>query len=131
MKITYRGMVSTGQSTKIFSGYDCFLFPTVTENYSQAIAEAILSGTVPVISRGTTPWDDLEDNGGYTVPLDNPDGFVSRLEQLCGISGEEYRDLYNKLCEYRKIKMDTDTLCENYRKMFRHVTENQILEVKK
>ena len=131
VKISYCGPVPTGQSTKVFSAYDCFLFPTVTENYSQAIAEAVLSGTVPVISRGTTPWDDLENNGGYTVFLDNPDGFVSRLQELCGISGEEYRVLYNKLCEYRKVKIDTATLCENYRKMFRHVTENHISEVKK
>lgn len=123
VKIKYCGAVPTGQSTRIFSGYDCFLFPTLSENYSQAIAEAVLSGTVPVISRGTTPWDDLEGNGGYPLPLDNPDDFVTTLQTLCETSGVEYRILYDKLCEYRKIKLDTDSLCENYCKMFRQVTE--------
>lgn len=130
IKINYCGTVPTGQSTRIFSQYDCFLFPTSTENYSQAIAEAVLSGTVPIISRGTTPWDDLAGNGGFTASLDKPEEFIHHLQYLCGISGEEYRTLYNKLCDYRIHKLDTQTLCENYRKMFSHAIKNPASEVK-
>lgn len=122
VKISYCGAVDPDKSKITFGQYDCFLFPTVSENFSQAIAESVLAGTVPVISRGTTPWDDINEQGGFTIPLENPDGFTAVLQNLCDMTTEEYVSVYNKLCEYRKIKLDNSALKKKYQEMFSEVT---------
>lgn len=122
IKISYCGAVDPDKSKSVFGQYDCFLFPTVSENFSQAIAESVLAGTVPVISRGTTPWDDIENNGGFTISLDNPEGFTAALQTLCDMDTEEYKAFYDKLCDYRKIKLDSLALTKKYQEMFSEVT---------
>ena len=121
VKINYLGEIEMGKSKSVFLKYDCFLFPTLSENYSQAIAESVLSGTIPVISRGTTPWDDIDLNGGFAIPLDSPSEFVKTLQALCNMENEEYKNLYDLLLKYRKTKLDTTSLCEKYHKMFNEV----------
>ena len=49
--------------------HDCFLLPTAFENYGHSISEALLHDCPAVISRGTTPWDDVaQADCGWTVP---------------------------------------------------------------
>lgn len=123
IKISYQGVVEMGKAKSVFSKYDCFLFPTISENYSHSIAEAVLAGTIPVISRGTTPWDDIDSNGGYTLPLHDISAFTATLQTLCDMDRDEYLNLINKLCDYRKTKLDAKALFEKYREMFNEVLE--------
>ncbi|MBR6524035.1 MAG: glycosyltransferase [Clostridia bacterium] len=123
VKINYCGAIEMGRAKSVFSKYDCFLFPTISENYSHSIAEAVLAGTIPVISRGTTPWDDIDSNGGYTLPLHDISAFTDVLQLLCRMDSDEYSVLTDKLCDYRKTKLDAKALFENYRMMFNEVLE--------
>lgn len=53
--VSYRGTVGQGEAASVFSQYDCFLFPTFSENYGHVIAEALSSGCI-VLTSDKTPW---------------------------------------------------------------------------
>lgn len=112
----YCGAVPVGSAGKVFGRYDCFLFPTLSENYGQVIAEAVQAGTLPVISRGTTPWDDIR--GGCTVPLSRPEEFVAKLEKLCEMNEDEIAECRSQLLRYGEEKLDTKRLVEQTKALF-------------
>ena len=112
----YCGSVPVGSAGAVFGKYDCFLFPTLSENYGQVIAEAVQAGTLPVISRGTTPWDDIR--GGSTVPLSQPEAFVAELQRLCSMSEDEIAACRAQLLRYGEEKLDTKRLVEQTKALF-------------
>ena len=77
-----------------------------------------MAGTPVVISRGTTPWDDVNQNGGFAVELDNPDGFTQALQFLCDADSNGYTEICFKLKQYREEKLNSDELCLKYKEMF-------------
>ena len=114
--IRYCGSVPVGSAGEVFGKYDCFLFPTLSENYGQVIAEAVQAGTLPIISRGTTPWDDL--CGGYAAPLSRPEEFVDELQKLCGMTETEIAERRTQLLHYGERKLDTKRLVEQTKALF-------------
>lgn len=79
VKCTYKGIVSHDQVHEVFSQYDAFLFPTLSENYGHVIAESLIVGT-PVIISDQTPWNDVQDNeAGYVCRLDDDQGFENAI----------------------------------------------------
>lgn len=120
VKIRYCGAVPVGKAGETFAKYDCFLFPTLSENYGQVIAEAVQAGTLPVISRGTTPWDDIR--GGSAVPLSQPEEFVRVLEALCAMNEEEISENREKLRLYAEKKLDTQQLIARTKALFAAAT---------
>jgi glycosyltransferase involved in cell wall biosynthesis len=75
-----------------FAKFDVFLFPTRGENYGHVIAEALLSGTYPIIS-DQTPWIELEQRDvGKTIPLAKRNSFVNEIHRWCSMTpGERHR----------------------------------------
>ena len=121
ISVNYKGAVKVGESVKTFAQYHCFLFPTISENYSQAIAESILAGTPIVISQGTTPWDDVHENGGFAIELENKSGFADTLQMLCDMNSDDYNGNCDKLQKYRERKLNSDELHFKYINMFTNV----------
>lgn len=79
VKCEYKGLVSHDQVHEVFSQYDAFLFPTLSENYGHVIAESLIVGTQVIIS-DQTPWNDVEDNkAGFVCTLDDNAGFVKAI----------------------------------------------------
>ncbi len=67
--VNYRGLLDADDVMKTFLRYDALLLPTSTENYGHAIVEAMLTGTLVIISENT-PWRSLSDKGlGWDLPL--------------------------------------------------------------
>lgn len=116
VRFQYCGSVPVGSAGEVFGKYDCFLFPTLSENYGQVIAEAVQAGTLPVISRGTTPWDDIR--GGCTAPLSQPEEFVSRLEEFCAMNETEIAECRGQLLRYGEEKLNTQRLVEQTMTLF-------------
>lgn len=82
VKVEYKGLVSHDQVHEVFSHYDAFLFPTLSENYGHVIAESLIVGT-PVIISDQTPWRGLEKAGaGWDVELNNQEGFRTAIEDI-------------------------------------------------
>lgn len=124
VKVRYCGTIDPGESKMIFSKYDCFFFPTLSENYGHVISEAILSGCPCIISKGTTPWDDIHGNGGFTIELSNTSGFVNVLSDIAAMDHQEYVRLVDKINQYTEKKLQTAGLIELYKEMFIKVGES-------
>ena len=120
VQIRYCGTVPVGQAGEVMGQYDCFLFPTLSENYGQVIAEAVQAGTLPVISLGTTPWDDIE--GGIAVPLNRPEDFTHHLQALLEMEEERFSCRRAALLRYGAHKLHTKTLVEQTKNLFAAAT---------
>lgn len=120
VRIRYCGTVPVGRAGETFGKYDCFLFPTLSENYGQVIAEAVQAGTLPVISRGTTPWDDLR--GGAAIPLSLPEEFARELQALCQMDETEFSERRGALLQYAEKKLDTQQLVAQTKALFAAAT---------
>lgn len=89
VKVQYKGLISHDQVHEIFSQYDAFLFPTLSENYGHVIAESLIVGT-PVIISNQTPWRRLENVGaGWDIKLTDSLSFKNAINQIIGEAGEE------------------------------------------
>ena len=123
IRIRYCGSVPVGKAGETFSRYDCFLFPTLSENYGQVIAEAIQAGTLPVISRATTPWDDLE--GGKAIPLAQPEAFTGELQALCQMDESQFAQKRKLLHQYAQRKLNIKELTDRSKALFAAAVEGE------
>lgn len=105
--VEYKGLVSHDQVHEVFSKYDAFLFPTLSENYGHVIAESLIVGT-PVIISDQTPWRCLEEYGaGWDIPLDENSKFASAISKviMCPkIDADKAIEYVNKKVELSRIK---------------------------
>ncbi len=89
VKVEYRGLVDHDHVHEVFSQYDAFLFPTLSENYGHVIAESLIVGT-PVIISNQTPWLNLEDNkAGWDFELEDSDSFHNAIQTVIDYSNEQ------------------------------------------
>lgn len=116
--IKYCGALNPVEAKEVFKSYDCFLFPTLSENYGHVIVEAILSNCPCVISRDTTPWDDIHGNGGFSIYLEEKDEFVRTLNKISNMNEIEYTELCEKTSRYTDNKLKTGELTFGYKNMF-------------
>ncbi len=117
VNVTYKGLVGHDQVHSVFSQYDAFLFPTLSENYGHVIAESLLVGT-PVIISDQTPWTDVSENKvGFAYPLDETASFVDSLKIICSENEEETRKRRDGCLRYVQGKLDIRKIKEVYNSM--------------
>ena len=107
VKVMYQGLVDHNNVHDVFSQYDAFLFPTLSENYGHVIAESLAVGT-PVIISNHTPWNDVCLYGaGYAISLDEKIKFISSIESIINMR-EDYTETSNsaKKCFAEKCRID-------------------------
>ena len=113
--ISYKGTVSPQEAAELPLSYDCLLHPTEFENYGQVIVESIVHDCPVIISKGTTPWDDLEKNGaGFVRNLNSDSDFVNAVDLLLKMDNENYIDVVKRTREYAKKKIDLNDLMRQY-----------------
>lgn len=112
--IRYCGTLTSADVCPTFKKYDCFIFPTLTENYGHSIAESLMAGCPVVLSKGTTPWDDLNEVAGATISLNDEEAFAMSLENIAKLSKEEYEKLSEKCIEYVNKKTKYTKLKNQY-----------------
>lgn len=72
----------------LHGGYAAMLMPSLSENFSYTILEAMQAGIPPLVS-DQTPWRDLEPKGiGWDLPLDAPERWLAALRELADASAE-------------------------------------------
>lgn len=122
ISVHYKGVCSITEMRDLYRKYDFLISPTLFENYGQAIAEAILHDTPVIISRGTTPWDEMNDLGvSYTIPLSEEQSFVSTIDFVASFSNEEYAALVQKLREYCEKRFNFTKLFNQYDEVFKNI----------
>lgn len=117
VKVNYCGEVEHSEIPHIFEQYHAFFFPTLGENYGHVIVEAMMNNCLCILSRGVTPWDDYNNNGGFVEYLDNPDNFKNIIEKLISIDNDEFNKLIIKNNEYICKKINCEEDLAKYNKM--------------
>ena len=70
-----------------------FIFPTLGENFGYVIYESLSCGCPVLMSKDTTPWNDLDNNGvGFNIDLKNKKKWIEKIE------------FYNKQTRVQNIK---------------------------
>lgn len=114
IQVRYCGLVGHDQVHQVFSRYDAFLFPTLSENYGHVIVEALQVGC-PVIVSDQTPWLDLEDHGaGWAIALNDEAGFRKAISEV--VAWDEVPEMQVKA--YISGKLNLQQLREEYRAAF-------------
>lgn len=114
VKVEYKRLVGHDQVHEVFSQYDAFLFPTLSENYGHVIAESLIVGT-PVIVSDQTPWRGLKEVGaGWDISLDNEEGFKQSIQSVI-YSNVDWAE---KCISYVKEKNSITRLSEDYNSTF-------------
>lgn len=122
--LNYCRVLTPDEVGNTFKKYDCFLFPTINENYGHVIAESLANGCPVILSKGTTPWDDLDNVAGYVCDLGDEDAFVAAIEKIAVLDKQAFGELSNNTIEYYKRKVIEDGAVKGHKEMFRHVMQN-------
>lgn len=92
VKVKYCGEILHSEISHTFEQYHAFFFPTLGENFGYAIIESMYSNCLPILSKGTTPWDEYLDMLGLGGKLDRKEEFVEIINRLINASQEEMEE---------------------------------------
>lgn len=121
IKWEYKGIADSEKVPEILSQYDVFLFPTHGENFGHVISEALLAGTIPVIS-DTTPWLDFDENKvGFVISHENYDEFSKCIDKLFSMETKELEEISDNAKAYYERKYNGAKEGSSYREMFNEV----------
>ena len=114
VKVEYKGLVGHDEVHEVFSQYDAFLFPTLSENYGHVIAESLIVGTPGIIS-DQTPWNGVgEKNAGWAIPLGNHTEYVRAINDIIISNSNRMEELSKRAKEYAKSASNLDQLKLKY-----------------
>lgn len=118
VSVNYKGVLSHDEIHKTFCQYDSFLFPTLSENYGHVIAEALVTGCVPIIS-DQTPWNDVnEADAGWAISLNNEEGFTNAIQEIVDMNEVEIIKKRSMIESYLKRKLKIGELKRGYLSVF-------------
>ncbi|MGQ0659182.1 MAG: glycosyltransferase family 4 protein [Chromatiales bacterium] len=116
--VRYKGAVAHEAVPTILGAYHVFYLPTLGENFSHVMLEALSCGC-PVLTSDRTPRRNLEDVGaGWDVPLEDTKRFVSILQQCADMSESEFQRLSASAGRYGLAQCDPRGAIESSRRLF-------------
>ncbi len=96
------GAVEPSAIPEMLASYDCFLLPSLGENFGHAISEAFGAGLPAVIS-DQTPWRGLEELGvGWDLSLKDSAQFSRALDELAVMDDDAMRERHLACADYAK-----------------------------
>lgn len=116
--IKYNGVLSKTDIRETIQNHDCFIFPTINENYGHVIAECLANSRPVILSKGTTPWDDLNGLAGCVIDLNQPEEFTSIIDHYASLDNSSFGEIIASTKKYFINKMLSDGAIEGHKKMF-------------
>lgn len=118
----YCGRLNFNDAKNVFSNYDLFLFPTYGENFGYVICESLQCGCPILLSKNTTPWGDLEDEGvGYNIELQDTQCWVEKIKYYQNISNDDRKIISNLCLNYIQNKFDMNNIINENKKLFKTI----------
>ena len=109
----------------MFSKYDAFIFPTLSENYGHVIVESLIVGT-PVIISNNTPWTDVNDFGcGGAFSLDDSMSFSLMIQKIIDADQELMSEFILRTRRYIDTKLKLADLESRYNSVLNAVVEHK------
>ncbi len=124
VKINYMGALDMMDAKRIFNNYHFFVFPTLTENYGHVIAESLICNCPVILSKGTTPWDDVNEIAGYTVILHDIADLTKKINDGIDMNQEDYDKLVNNIEKYIITKFDYEKIIKGYKSLINNFEGN-------
>lgn len=122
--VKYRGAVGQGEAASYFSQYDCFLFPTLSENYGHVIAESLSSGC-PVLVSDQTPWDfEGYELAGSAISLTDQAAWRRAIQAIVDKDDVQMREMRESAAAYFVKSACFAELKRRYEDSLRAVLEN-------
>ena len=119
IKVEYKGILSHDEIHQTLNQYDAFLFPTLSENYGHVIAEALVTGCIPIIS-DQTPWSDInEADAGWALPLDNESAFSDSIQVVVDMDEDSISAKRKCIEVYVKQKLRIEDIKRDYLSVFK------------
>lgn len=126
IKVSYKGTVGQGEAAKTFANYDCFVFPTLSENYGHVIAESLSAGC-PVLVSNQTPWDFNEfENAGTAIPIEEFKQWVETLQSIVDSDTTKMLNRRQAAIDYFNSKVQFDKLRRRYLKALLELTNSNM-----
>lgn len=99
--ISYRGILKNGDLTPLKGKYTYFIFPTYNENYGHVIFEALSLGLIPLLSKGTTPFDKaIHDIVGLNFKRNSDKNIIKSITCAKSLKKDEIIHLRKLLKDY-------------------------------
>lgn len=114
----YKGEADSEKVPEIMSKYDVFLFPTHGENFGHVISEALMAGTIPIIS-DTTPWLDFDNKAcGRVIAHGDEDRFCESIDEFAHMSRNDIKSMSQNAMNYYLEKYEEEKIANGYVQMF-------------
>ena len=109
--IHYCGELLNGKVETLVNKYTFFILPTYNENYGHVIIEALSLGLIPILTRGTNPFDkEIQKIININFVLGSSSSMSNSISKALSMN-------INKIDEYRKnLKVYFDDLIEEQNK---------------
>ncbi len=121
VNVSLKGAVAPDQVAAVMQGYHLFFLPSLSENFGHVILEALCAGC-PVLTSDQTPWKELADHGaGWALPLDNPEAFRQRVQQIVDMDAEAMQDMVNHAARYGRSYIENTPAVEAMRSFLRRL----------
>lgn len=121
ISIRFMGQLQREQLFKTLSKYHLFVLPTLSENYGQAIVEAMLSGC-PILISDQTPWSDINyHGGGWAISLENVHNYSKIIQKMINMNQGEFNQTSNLVKKYISEKLDMKNLYDSYKRALKKI----------
>ncbi len=117
INVNFHGAAKPEDLPGLLADADVFVLPTKTENFGNAIVEALSAGCPVVISDGTTPWQELNENNAGV----NADAVTDYTEafRIFAAMTEAQRKTYSEGAKtYIRERLHMEETCAAYDQMF-------------
>lgn len=121
IKVNYCGILAKADISKTIQEHECFIFPTINENYGHVIAETLANSRPVILSKGTTPWDDLHEKAGFVISLDDPEEFTNKIDYLASLNQSDFEKVVETTKAYFTKKIEENGAVEGHKKMFESI----------
>lgn len=107
VQVLFHEAIPTPELQQKLRAYHISVLTTHAENFGHAIFEGMLAGN-PVLISDRTPWRDLQgQKAGWDLPLEDPQNFVSVIQEIIQMDQDMYNLWSHSAWEYaRRFKID-------------------------
>lgn len=123
VKIRYCGILEGKDKNKVIQKHECLIFPTLNENYGHVIAETLANSRPVILSKDTTPWNDLDHKAGFVIPLCEGKKFTDVVDSIAKLNSEEFSNLTCNVSDYFDNKMKKDNAVIEHLNMFERIIQ--------
>lgn len=123
--VEFTGVISAKEVYRRMAGAHIFLYPTRLDSFGLVIAEAMMNGAVPVVTRLKGITDALVDDGVNGCLVEDPNDAVAFAD--CVDRLDKDRGLWDRMSREARAKAEGSfslrSFMENYRHYFNKITE--------